>query len=167
MATCRAMVAGSGDGFIRCSDGHVRWGLYGAAGAVFVHVADGASAEPLVLLQLRSRFSHEGGTWSCPGGALDAGETAVEGALREAAEEVGAVPEPHRIVGQHRFAPAVEWSYTTVVVAVNERFGAPLNFETEMVEWVPASEVAARPLHAGFRAAWPHVLPIVRSAGAA
>lgn len=157
------MVAGSGDGFIRCSDGHVRWGVFGAAGAVFVHV-DAALADPVVLLQLRSRFSHEGGTWSCPGGALDAGETAIEGALREAAEEVGAVPEPHRIVGQHQFVPAVEWSYTTVVVAVSERFGAPLNFETEAVEWVPASMVADRPLHAGFRAAWPDVLPIVQGA---
>ncbi len=160
------MVAGSGDGFIRCSDGHVRWGRYGAAGVVFVHVDDGA-AEPAVLLQLRSQFSHEGGTWSCPGGALDAGETPVEGALREAAEEIGPVPQHHRILGQHRFAPAVEWSYTTVVVAVDERFGTPLNFETDQVEWVPASEVADRPLHAGFRAAWPHVLPIVRSAAAA
>ena len=159
------MVAGSGNGFIRCSDGHVRWGVFGAAGAVFVHVPEGADGdEPAVLLQLRSALSHEGGTWSCPGGALDAGETPVDGALREAAEEIGLVPEPHRLVGEHRFAPAEEWSYTTVVVAVSERFGEPLNFETEAVEWVPASDVAARPLHAGFRAAWPHVLPIVRAA---
>jgi 8-oxo-dGTP pyrophosphatase MutT (NUDIX family) len=159
------MVARSGDGFIRCSDGHVRWGVFGAAGVVFVHVAD--HGEPAVLLQLRSVFSHEGGTWSCPGGALDAGETPVDGALREAAEEVGVAPEPHRVVGEHRFVPSVEWSYTTVVVAVPSRFGEPLNFETEAVEWVPASEVASRPLHAGFEAAWPHVLPIVRSTAAA
>lgn len=160
-----AMVAGSGDGFIRCSDGHVRWGLFGAAGAVFVHLDPEADdAEPAVLLQLRSVFSHEGGTWSCPGGALDAGETPVEGALREAAEEVGPVPEPNRVIGQHQFAPAIEWSYTTVVVEVPRRFGAALNFETEAVEWVLASHVADRPLHAGFRAAWPRVLPIVRSA---
>ena len=161
------MIARSGDGFIRCSDGHVRWGVFGAAGAVFVHVPEGtAGGEPVVLLQLRSPFSHEGGTWSCPGGALDAGEAPFDGALREAAEEIGRVPEPHRLVGEHRFAPAAEWTYTTVVVAVPERFGEPLNFETDAVEWVPASEVAGRPLHAGFRAAWPHLLPIVRSAAA-
>jgi 8-oxo-dGTP pyrophosphatase MutT (NUDIX family) len=161
------MVPRSGDGFIRCSDGHVRWGVFGAAGALFVHVPDPADGdEPDVLLQLRSPFSHEGGTWSCPGGALDAGETPFAGALREAVEEIGPVPEPHHVVGEHRFAPADEWSYTTVVVAVPRRFGQPLNFETDAVEWVPASEVTTRPLHAGFRAAWPHLLPIVRVAAA-
>jgi MerR family redox-sensitive transcriptional activator SoxR len=77
---------GSGDGFVHCSDGQMRWGLYGAAGVVFV---TGAEDGPLVMLQLRSGWSHEGGTWSCPGGALELGEDVLEGALREASEEVG------------------------------------------------------------------------------
>lgn len=153
----------SGDGFVRGSDGHVRWGLFGAAGAVFV-VAD-LTAGALVLLQLRSAFSHEGGTWSCPGGALDAGESPLEGALREASEEVGAPPEPFVVLGEHVFAPAVEWSYTTVVVEVPQTFGGPLNFETEVVDWVPVDQVAARPLHAGFAAAWPSLRPIVERVG--
>ena len=77
----------TGDGFMRCSDGHVRWGVYGAAGVVFVvHDTHGS---PLVMLQKRSAMAHEGGNWSCAGGALDLGETAFEGALREASEEVG------------------------------------------------------------------------------
>ena len=80
----------SGDGFLRCSDGHVRWGRFGAAGVVFT-VVDGDG--PLVLLQLRSAFAHEGGTWSCPGGAIDEGESPLEAALREASEEVGDAPE--------------------------------------------------------------------------
>lgn len=155
-----AMVGRSGDGFIRCSDGHVRWGLFGAPGVVFVHVAD-ACGPPEVLLQLRSTLSHEGGTWSCPGGAIDAGETPLVAALREAAEEIGPVPEVHRIVGEYVFAPAVEWTYTTAVVEVPARFGTVLNFETAAVEWVPVDDVAARPLHAGFRAAWPHIYAIV------
>jgi len=153
----------SGDGFVRGSDGHVRWGIYGAAGVVFV-VADPEHG-PLVLLQLRSGFSHEGGTWSCPGGALDAGESALDGALREASEEVGIPPEPVRLLGEHVFAPALEWSYTTVVVEVPEPFGRPLNFETEAVEWVPVADVDHRPLHAGFAAAWPHVRPLAERAG--
>lgn len=148
----------SGDGFLRCSDGHVRWGLFGAAGALFA-VADGAA--PRVMLQLRSEAAHEGGTWSCPGGALDEGETPMEGALREAAEEVGPVPE-HRVVGEHTFAPATDWSYTTVVLAVPEPFGRPLTFETTLVEWVPVPEVADRGLHPGFAAAWPSLAEIVR-----
>ena len=127
------MIARSGDGFIRCSDGHVRWGVFG--GGRGLRARPRRCPEPVVLLQLRSPFSHEGGTWSCPGGALDAGEAPFEGALREAAEEIGLVPEPHRLVGEHRFAPAEESTYTTVVVAVPERFGEPLNFETDAVEW--------------------------------
>ena len=41
------------------------------------------------MLQKRSAMSHEGGTWSCAGGALDQGELPYEGALREAEEETG------------------------------------------------------------------------------
>lgn len=152
----------SGDGFVRCSDGHVRWGIYGAAGVVFVTV-DGGGV-PLLMLQLRSVFSHEGGTWSCPGGALERGETPFEGALREAAEEVGIAPSPPTRLGEYVFAPAVDWSYTTVVVQVAEPFGEPLNFETETVDWVPVEEVDRRSLHPGFASAWPHLRPIVTSA---
>jgi 8-oxo-dGTP pyrophosphatase MutT (NUDIX family) len=74
-------VSRSGDGFLRCSDGATRWGLFGAAGVVFV---TGAADARLALLQQRSAWSHEGGSWSCPGGALDEGEDPLEGALREA-----------------------------------------------------------------------------------
>ncbi len=151
-----------GDGFVHCSDGHMRWGLFGAAGALFV-VADGDRGRD-VLLQLRSGYSHEGGTWSCPGGALDEGESPADGALREAAEEVGVPPVPVRLLGEYVFAPALEWTYTTVVFAVPHRFGAALNFETAEVEWVPIDDVAARPLHAGFASAWPHVYAIAATA---
>lgn len=152
------MFGRSGDGFVRCSDGHVRWGRFGAAGVVFVHRN---GAVPRVMLQLRSGFSHEGGTWSCAGGALDEGETPAQGALREASEEVGPPPDGHRLVGEYVFAPAVDWSYTTVVIEVDEPFGQSLNFETEAVEWVPVDEVHLRPLHPGFAAAWPHLRGIV------
>ncbi|MET0458152.1 MAG: NUDIX hydrolase [Ilumatobacteraceae bacterium] len=155
-------IARSGDGFVRCSDGHVRWGRFGAAGVVFVAV-DGVGV-PFVMLQLRSAFSHEGGTWSCPGGALDHGETAYEGALREASEEVGFAPPSAVLLGEYVFAPAVDWSYTTVVVLVDEPFGEPLNFETEAIEWLPVEEVDRRSLHPGFASAWPHVRQIVTAA---
>jgi len=61
------------------------------------------------------------------------------------------------------FAPAVDWTYTSVVIAVPHRFGAPRNVETEAVDWVAVSEVTARPLHAGFLAAWADLVPIVLS----
>lgn len=148
---------GSGDGFVTCGDGHVRWGRFGAAGVLFVHrEVDG----PHVLLQKRSAFAHEGGTWSVSGGALDAGETPVAGALREASEEIGAIPE-HRVVGEFVFAPADDWAYTTVVVEVDERFGYSANFETDAVGWFRPEEVETLPLHAGFAAAWPALREIV------
>lgn len=149
----------SGDGFLRCSDGHVRWGIYGAAGVVFV-VRDPVAH---VMLQERSAMAHEGGTWSCAGGAIDLGETPVEGALREASEEIGEIPESARVVGQFVFAPASDWTYTTLVVEVDERFGRSMNFETADVGWFSLDEVEQLPLHAGFAAAWPHLRGIVQA----
>jgi 8-oxo-dGTP diphosphatase len=148
----------SGDGFIRCGDGHVRWGRFGAAGVLFV--VDTAD-EPLVMLQLRSSFAHEGGTWSCAGGALDEGESPLDGARREAYEEVGTAPGTMRLLGQHVFAPADDWTYTTVVVSVDEPFGRSKNFETDAVDWTTLDDVALRPLHPGFASAWPHLRAIV------
>jgi 8-oxo-dGTP diphosphatase len=150
----------SGDGFVRCSDGHVRWGVFGAAGVVFVvREADG----PRVMLQKRSQMAHEGGTWSCAGGALDQGEMPLDGAMREASEEVGTVPDSPRLLGEYLFKPAVDWAYTTVVIEVDGRFGNSINFETDAVEWFTPDEVEAMPLHAGFAAAWPHLRDIVES----
>ena len=151
----------SGDGFVRCSDGHVRWGVFGAAGVVFVlRESDG----PKVMLQKRSQMAHEGGTWSCAGGALDQGEMPMEGALREASEEVGVVPGTPRLLGEYIFKPALDWAYTTVVVEVDERFGSSINFETDAVEWFAPADVEQLALHAGFAAAWPHLRQIVQSA---
>lgn len=151
----------SGDGFLRCSDGHVRWGLYGAAGVVFVvRFPDG----PRVMLQKRSAFAHEGGTWSCAGGALDEGEEALVGALREASEEIGAIPPEIEVLGSTVFAPASDWSYTTFVVEVPCEFGASINFETDAIAWDSPDEVDRRPLHAGFSAAWPELRRIIDGA---
>ena len=148
----------SGDGFMRCSDGHVRWGIFGAAGVVFVVREDDATR---VMLQKRSAMAHEGGTWSCACGALDQGELPYEGALREATEEVGEIPGVPRLLGQYVFNPSHDWAYTTVVVEVDERFGDSINFETDAVGWFTAHEVAALPVHAGFAAAWPHLAAII------
>ena len=86
--------------------------------------------------------------------------TPIEGALRKAAEEVGAIPE-HRIIGEHVFAPADDWSYITVVAEVFERFGASINFETDAVGWFTPDEVEALDRHAGFAAVWPALREII------
>ena len=155
-------VGGSGSAFLRCADGHVRWGLYGAAGVVFVvRFPDG----PRVMLQKRSQLAHEGGTWSCAGGALDRGEHPLAGALREASEEVGTIPDDIDVWGSVVFQPADDWSYTTFVVAVPSEFGASINFETDAVTWDSPDEVEDRPLHAGFAAAWPEIRKIIEANG--
>ena len=146
---------------MRCSDGHVRWGVFGAAGVVFVVREDNG---PVVMLQKRSAMAHEGGTWSCAGGALDEGETAEEGALREAIEEVGHPPGELRMLGEYAFVPATDWSYVTVVLEADGRFGDSMNFETDAVGWFSPDEVERLPLHAGFAAAWPHLREIVEAA---
>ena len=144
---------------MRCSDGHVRWGVFGAAGVLFVTPSESG---PLVMLQKRSMFSHEGGTWSVAGGALDEDEMPFDGAMREAGEEVGLPPDGFRLIGEYVFAPAVDWSYTTVVVEVANAFGRSLNFETDDVGWLPPEHVDRLPLHVGFSAAWPYLRLIVK-----
>lgn len=146
-----------GDGFIRCSDGQVRWGRYGAAGVLFVALEADATR---VMLQKRSQFAHEGGTWSVAGGAIEPGETPEVAAIREASEEVGAVPD-YRVLGEYVFAPADDWSYTTIIALVAGRFGYSANFETDDVDWFTAQEVDGMDLHAGFAAAWPHLRDVV------
>ena len=148
----------SGDGFIRCGDGHVRWGIYGAAGVVFVlREPDGTR----VMLQKRSAMAHEGGTWSCAGGALDQGELPYDGALREATEEVGDIPGQPVLLGEFVFNPSADWAYTTMVVEVDQRFGQSVNFETDAVGWFTPDEVATLAVHAGFAVSWPHLLAII------
>ncbi|MFW2382149.1 MAG: NUDIX domain-containing protein [Acidimicrobiales bacterium] len=149
----------SGSGFLHCSDGKVRWGLYGAAGVVFVHV-DGLGAIT-VQLQKRSAFAHEGGSWSCAGGAIEPGENPLEAGLREASEEVGEIPQPTTFHGEFVFAPAADWKYVTSVVQVPEQFGNSINFETDEVDWFEPGQVDALELHSGFAAAWPELRSII------
>lgn len=137
--------------------------MFGAAGVVFVVRGEGEPA--LIMLQRRSMWAHEGGTWSCAGGAIDEGESPYEAALREASEEVGDIPLHHAVLGEYVFAPASDWSYTTVVLEVDELFGGSVNFETDEVAWVPVHLVDTLTLHAGFAAAWPHLRRVIAAAG--
>jgi 8-oxo-dGTP pyrophosphatase MutT (NUDIX family) len=134
--------------------------VYGAAGVVFVVRFPDA---PRVMLQKRSQFAHEGGTWSCAGGALDEGEQPLAGALREASEEIGPIPPGIRVLGSTVFQPATDWSYTTFVVEVPGEFGASINFETDAIAWDTPDEVEQRPLHAGFAATWPQLRAIIEA----
>ncbi|BDZ37842.1 NUDIX domain-containing protein [Microbacterium suwonense] len=141
----------SGDAWVVAETGERYWGRYGAAGLLAVDPRRG------VLLQHRVEWSHFGGTWGIPGGALHEGESALRGALREAQEEAG-IPDG---AVRARFASVLDlniWSYTTVIGDVQEPFEPVISDpESLALEWVPVDQVDQRPLHPGFGAAWPEL----------
>lgn len=144
------MRGGSGDGFVQVADGSMRWGLYGAAGVLFRHRADDVTT---YFVALRSQWTHQGGTWAIPGGALDSDEEPLTGALREFFEEIGRIPAQYEVAETH-VDDHGGWSYTTLVVDVPERFDLPesLHWETADVRWVTTDELAQLELFPAFRA---------------
>ncbi|WP_251449364.1 NUDIX domain-containing protein [Microbacterium sp. Marseille-Q6648] len=138
-----------GDAWVVAPTGERYWGRFGAAG-LLAH-----DAERGILLQHRVSWSHFGGTWALPGGARHDGESATDGAIREATEEAG-VPDG---AVRPRLLSVLDldyWSYATLVADVERPF-EPVISDPESVElaWVPVEEVVARPLHPGFAASWP------------
>lgn len=150
-----------GDAWVVAASGEKYWGRFGAAGLLAVDPSRG------ILLQHRVAWSHFGGTWGLPGGALHQDENAIVGAVREAQEEAG-VPDG---AVRPRFTSVLDlgiWSYTTVVADVQVPFDPVISDpESVALEWVPVDDVEGRPLHPGFAAAWPalreqlEVLPVV------
>jgi len=138
-----------GDAWVVAPGGERYWGRFGAAGLLAVDPVRG------VLLQHRVAWSHFGGTWGLPGGALHEGEDAIVGALREAQEEAG-VPDG---AVRARFTSVLDlgiWAYTTVVADVETPFDPVISDpESVALEWVAVDEVDDRPLHPGFASAWP------------
>ena len=138
-----------GDGFTDCACGRRHWGRHGAAGLLLV------TARGDVLVQHRAVRSHEGGTWSVPGGARASTEQAHDAALREAAEEAGVEARDVRLAHSW-MADHGTWSYTTVVGHVAEPVAArPTSWESTELRWVGLDDVADLRLHPAFAAAWP------------
>ncbi|MBN7792102.1 NUDIX domain-containing protein [Microbacterium esteraromaticum] len=138
-----------GDAWVVAETGEKYWGRFGAAGLLAVDPVRG------VLLQHRVGWSHFGGTWGLPGGALHEGESALVGAIREAQEEAG-VPDGAVRARFTRVLDLKIWSYTTVVADVVEPFEPVISDpESLALEWVPVDAVDERPLHPGFADAWP------------
>jgi 8-oxo-dGTP diphosphatase len=145
--------------FFTDARGHRHWGEYGAAGLLAYHLADG---EIWYLLQKRSLYTHGGGTWSIPGGALRRDESPAEGACRETAEELGSLPPGLR------YTAAVTtdfggWQYHTLLYRSPGRFTAAGNWEAAEHRWVTAAGLADLPLHPGFAAAFPQARAIAEN----
>lgn len=150
------MVNRDGNGWTRCARGHRHWGRFGAAG--LLAGAPGAPGEAglgLVLLQRRTWWGLHGGTWGPPGGARDSHESAIDAALREAAEECAVPADAVGVRGILRDDHG-GWSYQTVIAAAAAPFEAhPASSETSDVAWVPVAQVPALDLHPGFAEQWP------------
>lgn len=141
-----------GDAWVEGARGKF-WGRFGAAGVLAYDPGKG------VLLQHRALWSHNGGTWGLPGGALHQDEDAITGALREAHEEA-AVPAADVTVLFSSVLDVGYWSYTTVVVQVTRPFDAVISDpESLELSWVPVPEVHSKELHPGFARSWPELRP--------
>jgi 8-oxo-dGTP pyrophosphatase MutT (NUDIX family) len=157
-------VRASTDGWTFCALGHRHWGLAGAAG-LLVHRRGDDGCE--LLLQHRAEWSHHGGTWGTPGGALHLGECAQEGALREVREELGLVPSD-LVLGEPSVDDHGGWSYTTVLAQPSraiEISDLQLDGESDGVAWVPLAGLAEVALHPGFEAALPRLRPLLLCCG--
>jgi 8-oxo-dGTP pyrophosphatase MutT (NUDIX family) len=153
-------VRASTDGWAFCAQGHRHWGRAGAAG-LLLH-RDGAAGSE-VLLQHRASWSHHGGTWGTPGGALHDGEPADVGALREVQEELGLRPDDV-VLGAHSVDDHGGWSYTTVLARPARPIDVAdlrLDGESDGVAWLPLAGLDEVELHPGLAASLSRLLPLL------
>ncbi len=149
---------GDGDGWVVSEHDTHHWGVHGAAGLLLR--APWHDGTPAVLLQHRAVWSHQGGTWALPGGALDSDEDAEAAAKREAHEEAGLaaahIDVRTTVVTARVFARGGGiWTYTTVVADASELLVTVANRESTELRWVPEAEVTDLPLHPAFEKSWP------------
>ena len=150
----------STDGWTTCALGHRHWGRAGAAG-LLLH-RDGETGTE-ILLQHRAQWSHHGGTWGTPGGALHEGEPAHVGALREVQEELGLTP-ADLVLGDRSVDDHGGWAYTTVLARPARPIDPArlrLDGESTAVGWIPLAELDRVPLHPGLAASLPRLLPLL------
>ncbi|WP_370326742.1 NUDIX domain-containing protein [Euzebya sp.] len=135
-------------------------GPHGAAGLLLT--AEGP--EPRMLLVLRSAAVTHPHTWSVPAGSLASGEHPIEGAIREAEEELGGLPD-FDVLGTVTDAVTATWSFHTVIARVEAATPVVASgvdaWELASTRWVTASSATRLPLHPRLRACWPRLMEVV------
>ena len=152
------------DGWTTCALGHRHWGRAGAAGLLLHRPGDRG---PELLLQHRAAWSHHGGTWGTPGGALHRGEPPEDGALREVGEELG-LARDDVVLGARSVDDHGGWAYTTVLARPARRIEAAdlrLDGESAGVAWVALAELDRLPLHPGLAASLARLRPLLAEGG--
>jgi 8-oxo-dGTP pyrophosphatase MutT (NUDIX family) len=139
------------------------WGIRGAAGLLPFTFAPGGVR---VLLALRSPGTHQGGTWGTVGGAIEAGETPWDAAVREAAEEADGLPlAGAEAAGSHRCECRCGWTYTTFPVRLPDDPAVIIRagWENHELRWVPAEDVDGYELHPGLAQSWPELRKMIET----
>ncbi|WP_299836735.1 NUDIX hydrolase [uncultured Jannaschia sp.] len=103
-----------------------------------------------VLLVARAKSPNRG-LWGFPGGHVELGETGLEAAARELAEETGVVAAPLRYLGNIdlivREGGRVAHHYLLAAVLCEWRSGEPVAADDALdARWVAPDEMAALPL---------------------
>ncbi|MCW2929913.1 MAG: hydrolase [Actinomycetia bacterium] len=150
---------GATDAYVTCDRGHRHWGTAGAAGLLMRHRGDDGQYRYLLQRRSSSGYVDHGGTWSTPGGGLQHGESPEEGAVREAHEEIGELPEG--VTHHHTFTDDHGgWAYHTVVMNSPRQFaphggtGRNARWEDDGHGWFTPQQVKELPLHPGFASSW-------------
>lgn len=114
-----------------------------AAAVAIVLARDDEGRACFVLTRRAARLAHHAHQWALPGGRLDPGESVVEAALRETAEEVGLHLGPDSVLGYlddfatrsgFRMTPVVCWAAGDQAPRANPE-------EVEAVYVVPLAEL--------------------------
>jgi 8-oxo-dGTP diphosphatase len=100
------------------------------------------------LFLLRNKSKHSG-SWGIVGGKVDAGETVMQGLVREIREEIGQDFADRKFIPLETFtADNQQFVYYTFLVSVGEEFIPVLNDEHRGYCWVELSD-HPKPLHPG------------------
>ena len=115
--------------------------------AVLVGLFETSRGVEAILTRRSQEMTNHRGEISFPGGRLDAGETAVDAALRETHEEIGLLPSDARVVGElNGMATVVSNSHIVPIVV---RYASEPNFrvvnsEVDRVFSVPLLELTQK-----------------------
>lgn len=119
------------------------WGKAGSGVLLF------ATSTKRFGIALRSAGVEQPRTWGVVGGALDAGLTPEQGAVKEATQELGKLPE-FKLEELDLYQNGT-FRYTTFLMMVENEFKPKLNWENEDFQWFEFGQWPT-PLHFGFAA---------------
>ena len=109
-------------------DGRTAAGTLKRAAVCLIVADDGRGGASVILTKRAPKLKAHSGQWAIPGGRIEAGETPIEAALREAHEEVNLELSPDAILGRlddyptrsgYLITPVVAWAPEGSVLTAN------------------------------------------------